>query len=43
MISFLPFQRLNFLRATFAGPEETMEAGLQILAKVLKEFFAEAK
>ncbi|KAI0929082.1 hypothetical protein AcV5_006446 [Taiwanofungus camphoratus] len=31
--------RLNFLRATFAGTEETMQEGLSILGKVLKEFF----
>ncbi|KAI0797535.1 L-tyrosine:2-oxoglutarate aminotransferase [Abortiporus biennis] len=35
--------RLNYLRATFAGPEETMEPGLAILSSVLKEFFADKK
>ncbi len=34
-------QRSNFLRATFAGSEETMAAGMPILGKVLKEFFAD--
>ncbi|RDX45554.1 L-tyrosine:2-oxoglutarate aminotransferase [Lentinus brumalis] len=33
--------RSNFLRATFAGSEETMAAGMPILGKVLKEFFAD--
>ncbi|KAI0633963.1 L-tyrosine:2-oxoglutarate aminotransferase [Trametes polyzona] len=32
--------RSNFLRATFAGSEETMAAGVPILGRVLKEFFA---
>ncbi|OBZ66803.1 Aromatic amino acid aminotransferase C56E4.03 [Grifola frondosa] len=32
--------RSNFLRATFAGAEESMEAGLTILADVLDGFFA---
>ncbi|RPD55468.1 L-tyrosine:2-oxoglutarate aminotransferase [Lentinus tigrinus ALCF2SS1-7] len=34
--------RSNFLRATFAGSEETMAAGMPILGKVLREFFADA-
>ncbi|KAH8106895.1 L-tyrosine:2-oxoglutarate aminotransferase [Cristinia sonorae] len=34
--------RLNFMRATFAGPEETMEPALRILANVLKNFFADS-
>ena len=33
--------RVNYLRATFAGTEETMEQGLTILGQVLREFFAE--
>ncbi|THH29080.1 hypothetical protein EUX98_g5108 [Antrodiella citrinella] len=35
--------RLNFLRTTFAGPEETMEPALKILATVLKEFFSSSE
>ncbi|PIL29353.1 hypothetical protein GSI_09404 [Ganoderma sinense ZZ0214-1] len=31
--------RSNFLRLTFAGSEETMNAGIPILGKVLNEFF----
>ncbi|KAI0800042.1 L-tyrosine:2-oxoglutarate aminotransferase [Fomes fomentarius] len=34
--------RANFLRATFAGSEETMAAGVPILGRVLREFFADA-
>ncbi|KAI0752916.1 L-tyrosine:2-oxoglutarate aminotransferase [Daedaleopsis nitida] len=34
--------RSNFLRATFAGSEETMAAGLPILGRVLRDFFADA-
>ncbi|PIL24415.1 hypothetical protein GSI_14169 [Ganoderma sinense ZZ0214-1] len=33
--------RVNYLRATFAGTEEAMEEGLTILGQVLREFFAE--
>ena len=33
-------QRVNYLRATFAGTEEAMEEGLTILGQVLREFFA---
>ncbi|TBU50218.1 pyridoxal phosphate-dependent transferase [Dichomitus squalens] len=33
--------RVNYLRATFAGTEEVMEQGLAILGRVLEEFFAE--
>ncbi|EIW53725.1 L-tyrosine:2-oxoglutarate aminotransferase [Trametes versicolor FP-101664 SS1] len=32
--------RSNFIRVTFAGAEETMAAGIPILGRVLKEFFA---
>ncbi|CAL1705309.1 unnamed protein product [Somion occarium] len=35
--------RLNFLRLTFAGQEETMQPALARLAQVLKEFFADTK
>ncbi|KAH9915169.1 L-tyrosine:2-oxoglutarate aminotransferase [Epithele typhae] len=31
--------RSNFVRTTFSGSEETMEAGVPILGRVLKEFF----
>lgn len=34
-------QRVNFLRATFAGTEETMEGGLAILESTLCKFFNE--
>ena len=37
----LGLQRLNYLRATFAGTEEAMEQGLTILGQVLREFFAD--
>ncbi|OSD08382.1 L-tyrosine:2-oxoglutarate aminotransferase [Trametes coccinea BRFM310] len=33
--------RLNYLRATFAGTEEVMEQGLHILGRALREFFAD--
>ncbi|RDX46890.1 PLP-dependent transferase [Lentinus brumalis] len=33
--------RLNYLRATFAGTEEAMEQGLTILGQVLRDFFSE--
>ncbi|KAI0332553.1 PLP-dependent transferase [Cubamyces sp. BRFM 1775] len=33
--------RLNYLRATFAGTEEAMEQGLNILAQTLGEFFVD--
>ncbi|KAI0371670.1 PLP-dependent transferase [Pilatotrama ljubarskyi] len=33
--------RLNYLRATFAGTEEAMEQGLAILGQTLREFFAD--
>ncbi|KAI0672561.1 L-tyrosine:2-oxoglutarate aminotransferase [Trametes maxima] len=32
--------RSNFIRTTFAGSEETIAAGIPILGRVLKEFFA---
>ncbi|KAI0823558.1 L-tyrosine:2-oxoglutarate aminotransferase [Trametes gibbosa] len=32
--------RMNYLRATFAGTEEAMEQGLAILGQTLREFFA---
>ncbi|KAI0780455.1 L-tyrosine:2-oxoglutarate aminotransferase [Trametes elegans] len=35
--------RLNYLRATFAGTEEAMEEGLAILGQVLREFFADGQ
>ncbi|KAI0072263.1 L-tyrosine:2-oxoglutarate aminotransferase [Panus rudis PR-1116 ss-1] len=35
--------RLNFLRLTFAGPEESMQPGLARLGQVLKEFFSDSK
>ncbi|OSD00598.1 L-tyrosine:2-oxoglutarate aminotransferase [Trametes coccinea BRFM310] len=34
--------RSHFIRLTFAGSEETMTAGIPILGRVLKEFFAGA-
>lgn len=36
--SLLP-QRINFLRTTFAGDESIMKPALEILGRVLKEFF----
>ncbi|KAJ3011057.1 hypothetical protein NUW54_g2298 [Trametes sanguinea] len=33
--------RLNYLRATFAGTEEVMQQGLHILGQTLREFFAD--
>ncbi|KAI8982830.1 L-tyrosine:2-oxoglutarate aminotransferase [Trametes punicea] len=33
--------RLNYLRATFAGTEEAMEQGLTILGHTLRQFFAD--
>lgn len=42
--TFLPLtsiQRVNFLRATFAGTEETMAGGLTILGETLIQFFNE--
>ncbi|KAI0672751.1 pyridoxal phosphate-dependent transferase [Trametes maxima] len=35
--------RLNYLRATFAGTEDAMEQGLTILGQTLREFFADEK
>jgi len=35
--------RVNFLRATFAGDEATMQPALSILGQVLKDFFVETK
>ncbi|KAI0824495.1 L-tyrosine:2-oxoglutarate aminotransferase [Trametes gibbosa] len=34
--------RSNYIRTTFAGSEEAMEAGVPILGRVLREFFASA-
>jgi hypothetical protein len=34
-------QRVNYLRATFAGTEQTMTGGLAILAETLVQFFNE--
>ncbi|KAJ2965913.1 hypothetical protein NUW54_g13957 [Trametes sanguinea] len=33
--------RSHFIRLTFAGSEETMAAGIPILGRVLKQFFAD--
>jgi aromatic amino acid aminotransferase I len=35
----IPNQRLNFLRATFCGTEETIETGLTRFGRVLRDFF----
>ncbi|KAL4244607.1 Class-I pyridoxal-phosphate-dependent aminotransferase-like protein [Abortiporus biennis] len=32
--------RINYVRATFAGPYETMEPGLKIVGQVLRDFFS---
>ncbi len=32
-------QKLNFLRATFAGTEDQITTGVTIVCKVIKEFF----
>jgi len=34
-------QRVNYLRATFAGTEQTMTSGLAILGETLVQFFEE--
>ena len=34
-------QRVNYLRATFAGTEQTMTSGLAILGETLLQFFDE--
>ena len=34
-------QRINFLRTTFAGEESIMEPALEILGRVLRDFFEE--
>ena len=36
-----PVQRVNYLRATFAGTEQTMTSGLAILSETLVQFFKE--
>jgi len=36
-----PTQRVNYLRATFAGTEQTMTSGLAILGETLVQFFNE--
>jgi hypothetical protein len=40
-LRWTPTQRVNYLRTTFAGTEQTMTSRLAILGKTLIQFFNE--